>query len=130
MSRPSNLSYLPNALPADEEEAKPLRRSVVRRASPLPARSASLVDERLHEEIETLRRYLETAGYLLGQDAAVRYRFATELTNLKHVEKMLGQIGEIVAAADKDGAIDRLASAELKARMQRKPIAPLFESKH
>ncbi|MGZ8337617.1 MAG: hypothetical protein ACXWU1_13235 [Allosphingosinicella sp.] len=133
MTRPANLSYLPNALPAGDAEtgaAEPLTSRVARPAQPIPARSGSLVDERLVEEIETLRRYLETANYLLGQDATLRYRYATELTNLRHVEKTLGQIAGVVAAADKDGAIDRLANAELKARLQRKPIAPLFESKH
>jgi hypothetical protein len=129
MTRPTNLSYFPNARPADEEDgaSKP---SLARPAQPLPARSASLIDARLCEEIETLRRYLETAGYLLGQDAALRYRYGTELGNLRHVEKMLGHLARVVEAADKDGAIDRLPDAELKARLLRRPIAAWHESKH
>lgn len=129
MSRPSNLSYLPGTTPPEEAEGSAPKRSVLR-ASTAPERSASVVDARLSEELETLRRYLETAGYLLGQDGGLRYRYATELSNLKHVEKVLGHVARVVQAADKEDAIDRISDGELKARLQRKPIVPWFESKH
>ena len=133
MTRPTNLSYLPTARPADEEEAQgadATKRSLTRPLPPTPGRSDNLLDVRLSEEIDMLRRYLETAGYLLNQDAQMRYRYATELGNLKHVEKMLGHVARIVEAADKEGAIDRVADADMRARLRRRPITPWYESKH
>lgn len=135
MSRPSNLSYHPTALAAlDEDDSPtpiaPLRSRIARAARPPLVPSDNPIDERLCEEIETLRRYVETAAYLLGQDAGIRYRYRTEIDNLRHVERMLGQIAPLVAAADRIEAADRVADPELKGRLQRKPLVPWCESKH
>ena len=135
MSRPSNLRYHPTAFGAQQDDDEPtpitpLRSRIARPARPPLVPSANPVDKRLCEEIETLRRYVETSAYLLGQDAGIRYRYRTEIDNLRHVEKMLGQISPLVAAADRVEAADRVADPELKARLQRKPLVPWCESKH
>ena len=133
MTRASNIAYHPAALDSETGEPKPIEpiRSRIARPTEAPlATTGHVADERLREEIETLRRYVETAAYLLGQDAAIRYRHATEFDNLRHVEKMLGQISPLIDAADRDAAIERIGDGELKARLKRKPLTPWFESKH
>lgn len=135
MSRPSNLSYHPTALAAQHDDDEPtpiapLRSRIARPSRPPLVPSDNPVDKRLCEEIETLRRYVETSAYLLGQDAGIAYRYRTEIDNLRHVERMLGQIAPLVAAADRIEAADRVADPELKGRLQRKPLVPWCESKH
>ncbi|MGQ0559181.1 MAG: hypothetical protein ACT4OE_06295 [Sphingosinicella sp.] len=144
MTRPNNLALHPTAFTAgDKPTAEPVvsettgsveplspRRAVAKPAPPAPAPSTDLLDERLAEELATLRRYIESAHYLLGQDGAIRHRYAAELGNLDHVAKSLGELGLVIGAANKEDAVDRTRSQDLKARLQRKPLSAIFPSKH
>ncbi|WP_129794135.1 hypothetical protein [Sphingosinicella sp. CPCC 101087] len=132
MNPASNLSCVPVATetPGDEEtNLEPLVRPS-RVALPTPARSECLTEEWLRQEVETLGRYLDTAAFLLAREPVVRSRFETELGNIRHVERMLVQIAPLINAADKAEAVERITDPALKARLKRKPIVPLFESKH
>jgi len=131
--RRSSLGYQPSDLAASSGEEcnlEPLVQKPSPLAVPTPARSDCLTEEWLRQEVETLSRYLETATYLMGRDPQVRARFATELGNIRHVERILVQIAPVLNAADKTEEVDRIGDAALKARLKRKPIVPLFESKH
>ncbi len=131
MRRASNILYHPAAAGTDrprDEEGK--RAGLARSADPLPAASDCQVDVRLAEELETIRRYVEMAGRILATDATLCHRHPAMARDLQNAQKVLGQLAAIVAAADKDAAIDRIALPELKARMLRKPIRPMFESAH
>jgi hypothetical protein len=133
MSRASNISYLPSAAAAAEivsSSDQPKRRLVFREGAKLPARSEEIVDERLGEELETFHRWIANIAGSLAVDPIIRNRYAFELKNLERVSSEIGQVGSIVAAADKAQAIERLTAPELKARLQRKAIAPMFEAKH
>ena len=132
MRRSTSLNYQPGELAQAAEESNVLQPLVApsRVAMPTPARSDCLTEEWIRQEVETLGRYLETAAYLLSRDPQVRARFATELGNIRHVERMLVQIAPVLNAADKAEAVERVGDAALKARLKRKPIVPLFESKH
>ena len=132
MRRTTNLDYQPTEFTPPAEEACNLEPLVPpsRVAVPTPARSDSLTEEWIRQEVETLGRYLETAAYLLARDPQIRARYATELGNIRHVERMLVQIAPLLNAADKAEAAERIGDAALKARLKRKPIVPLFESKH
>ena len=67
MSRSSNILYHPAAAGLDRPQPKSGQRvGLVRSATPLPAASESLVDVRLTEELETIRRYVEMAGRILA----------------------------------------------------------------
>jgi hypothetical protein len=131
MRRASNILYHPAAAGMDRprnEEDK--RVGLARSADPLPAASDCQVDVRLAEELETIRRYVEMASRILATDATVCHRHPAMARDLQNAQKVLGQLAAIVAAADKDAAIERIALPELKARMLRKPIRPMFESAH
>ena len=140
MRRLSNLDYEPEfrtpetSEPPSPDPASNLEPLVPARPSaaavPAPARSGCLTEEWIRQEVETLGRYLETAAYLLARDPQLRARFATELGNIRHVERMLVQLAPVLNAADKAEAVERIGDAALKARLKRKPIVPLFESKH
>jgi hypothetical protein len=132
MSNSSNLSYVPAAfdMPGDEESNLEPLVQPSRVALPTPTRSDCLTEEWLRQEVETLGRYLDTAAYLLAREPTVRSRFETELGNIRHVERMLVHIAPLINAADKAEAVDRITDPALKARLKRKPIVPLFESKH
>ena len=133
MRRSSSLNYRPSDASDSVGEGcnlEPLMPKPSTLALPTPARSDCLIEEWLRQEIETLGRYLETAAYLMGRDPQLRARFATELGNIRHVERMLVQVAPLINAADKAEEVERIGDAALKARLKRKPIVPLFESKH
>ena len=132
MRRSTSLNYQPGELAQAAEESNVLQPLVApsRVAMPTPARSDCLTEEWIRQEVETLGRYLETAAYLLSRDPQIRARYATELGNIRHVERMLVQLAPLLNAADKGQAVERIGDAALKGRLKRKPIVPLFESKH
>ncbi len=128
MRSKSNIAYHPTALNAREEEEPSGR--ITRETGPIPMRSANPVDERLHEEFETLRRWIDLAASVLERDPILRQRHAGELKSLNQVSSTIGQLNRVIIASDKKDAIDRIEIHELKARLQRRSIEPLFESKH
>ena len=130
MRKISNLHYHPTALPAEQAEPLDGRPTVIRTAAPLPSRSLSVIDERLSEEIETMKRWIDLTAASLGADPILRARHAGELQTLQMVSRTAAQLAAIIAAADKGDAIDRIPLPELRARMQRRPITAMFDSKH
>ncbi len=136
MSRRSNIAYHPTLLAAREEaddSARPsgareieLRRDV----SPCLERTADQIDERIQEELETLRRWIDIAVKAIAQDPILRHRHAAEIGHLGRVEQTLHRLGRVIVAADKEAAVKALDMTELKARLLRKSITAPFEARH
>jgi hypothetical protein len=123
MSR-SNIVYHPSA-------AERLNKRSVRRSSPsLPTPSNKLIDIRLSEEIDLVRRYIEMATNTFGQDDLLRHRHPRLTEDLRIAADLLREVSAVVMAADKDAAAELVVSEEMKARLTRKPIRPLFTSAH
>lgn len=98
------------------------KRPLFKPPPPAPAQSGNPLDERLAEELEFLRRRIEALGGLLVGDPILVARHAAALQDIDLIGQTLGHLAKIVAAADKPAAADRVTLAELKSRLQRKPL--------
>lgn len=95
-------------------------RKPVRELSPPPlAASEAILDLRLQEELAYARRLIEALGDALSDDAIVLARHHTILQNVDILAQTLGHIAQVVGAADKVEAIERIGMATLKARLSR-----------
>lgn len=98
------------------------RRPLFKPPPPKLPRSGSALDERLAEELEFLRRRISALGGALASDPVLVARNIAQLQDIDLIAQTLGHLATIVAAADKGAAADRVSLAELRARLQRKPL--------
>jgi hypothetical protein len=95
------------------------RRSLFKPPPPNPGRSADLLDQRIAEELDLVVRKLEQLGEVLIGDPILIHRHAQQLQSIDLMQQILGHLGRLVAAADKEMAVDRITLVELKARLRR-----------
>jgi hypothetical protein len=98
------------------------QRSFFKPAPPGPGRSASVLDQRVAEELDHVTRQLEQLGDILAADPILLHRHATQLQSIDLMQQILGHLGRVVAADDKTMAVDRITLTELKARLKRKAL--------
>jgi len=97
-----------------------------------PERSAlsdEPLDHRLAEELDCIQRHLEQLGAVLAGNPLLVHRHATQLQSIDLVNQVLGHLSRIVSAKDKELAVEQVSLRELRCRLQRRPLTPLFESK-
>jgi len=129
----SVLPFAPSAHQRRVDEAQDAIRSggAPSRASlfrPPPARlepSSNALDHRIAEELDYLARPLEQLGAILAEDSILVLRHAGPLQSIDLMKQMLGHLGRVVAAQDKNAAAGLISLPTLKARLQRKPLRPL-----
>lgn len=106
-----------------KEEA---RKRLFRPPPPKPeetiAPSPNLIDHRLAEEIQYIRRLVENMGDEFSSDPIVLQRHAQSLQGFDLVAQLLGHVANIVKAADKDAAVGQVGMTDLKGRLTRKPL--------
>jgi len=102
------------------------RRSLFKPPPPAePARSTDPIEQRIVEELALVARHLEQLGGLLAAEPMLIAKYGRQLQAIDLMEQILGHLGGVVGAADKAAAVERISLAELKARLQRKPIRPI-----
>lgn len=87
-----------------------------------------MLDHRLAEELDYVRRRLDHLGGILAQDPVLLRKHAASLQDIDLINQTLGHLAKVIGAEDKDAAADRISLAELKGRLQRKPIASIVSS--
>lgn len=105
-----------------EYRASPQRRSIRRDPPPLaPALvpSDDALKLRLAEELEYVRRMLDSMGDQLSADTAVLMRHGTALQSIDIVGQILGHIATVTRSSDPAGAVERIGMCDLKARLKR-----------
>ena len=90
------------------------------RGDMLPA--ADSLNRRLAEEIAYARRMLTVAANELARDPTMVTRHASALRSFDNVSQMLGHLADVLGSNDPDGAVDRVAMADLKARLKRRSL--------
>ena len=103
-------------------------RPLFRPPPPTLAPSSSVLDQRLAEELDYIRRRLDLLGGILTQDPVLLRKHSTSLQDIDLINQTLGHLGKVIAAEDKDAAAERISLAELKGRLLRKPIASIVSS--
>jgi len=101
------------------------RRSLFKPPPPTPGESEEVLDQRIAEELSLIVRQLEAIGDLLAADPILLHRYAAQLQSIDLMQQVLGHLGRVVAARDKEMALDRVTLTELKGRLRRRPLRPL-----
>lgn len=99
---------------------KPLFRPPPPKPEPLPL-SDDIVDTRLAEEIEYIRRMLDALGGRLAADPIVLQRHAQTMQSFDLIAQMLGHLATVTQTADRKAAIARVMP-EMRARLERRSL--------
>lgn len=99
---------------------KPLFRPPPPKPAPLPV-SDDARDVRLGEEVEYIRRMLDTLGERLAADPIMLQRHGQTMQGFDLIGQMLGHVASIVQTSDRDAAIERVMP-EMRARLMRKSL--------
>ena len=100
-----------------DEERKPLRRDRPTRA--IVAATEDPLRVRLGEELDYVRRLLNTLGNELAGDPILIRRHAVALQSLDIVGQILGHIGTVIRSSEPRSAVEEIGMADLKARLKR-----------
>jgi hypothetical protein len=104
-------------------ESGVVRPPLFKPAPPRPAPSKNLLDHRVAEELEAIARRLELLGGTLANDPILLRRHAAQLQSVDLIKQMLCHLSQVVATAEKEKAVALITLSELKARLQRRPLA-------
>jgi hypothetical protein len=114
-----------SAAKAERASGKP---SIFKPAPPRPQPSESLLDHRMAEELQVLRRRIEQIGDSLAADATVVHRHSFALQSFDLMNQVLTHLTGVLEAKDKEAAVERISLRDLKARLQRIPIDTISRS--
>jgi len=103
-------------------EAKPDRRSIFREPPPRPKPSPNVLDHRVSEELQMIRRHLDQLGGVLACEPLLLHKYAIQLQSIDLMTQLLGHLADIVATGDKELAVEGVSLHDLKQRLRRKPL--------
>lgn len=106
-------------------EDEPVRPTIFKPAPPKPDASTDPLDHHIAEEIECIRRHLDLLGGTLVADPILLHRHAPQLQMIDRINQLLGHLARIIAAEQKDLAVDQVTLQDLRARLVRRPLAKL-----
>lgn len=99
---------------------KPLFRPPPPKPEPL-ALSDDIVDTRLAEEIDYIRRMVNALGDKLAADPIVLQRHAQTMQSFDLIAQMLGHVATVTQTIDRKAAIERVMP-EMRARLGRRSL--------
>jgi hypothetical protein len=99
------------------------RRSLFKPAPPKPELSSNAVDQRVAEELETIRRRLDQIGDALASDPILLNRHGVTLQGIDLTNQVLAHLAAVIASEDKKAAVEQVGMHDLKARLQRRPLS-------
>ena len=80
------------------------------------------IDRRLSEELDYVRRLLDSMGEQFASDPTILQRHARSMQGFDLAGQILGHISKVLAAADKSAAIDGIGMQELRVRLKRQAL--------
>jgi hypothetical protein len=83
------------------------------------AKTGNELEIRLSEELDFIRRLLDSVGNHLANDAEMLQRHAVTLQSFDLIGQMIGHVSSIIAAANRSEAVDRVGIEEMKKRLER-----------
>jgi hypothetical protein len=104
--------------------SEPARRPSIRCEDPPPLPLAlvptdDLLKLRLAEELEYVRRMIQTTGDTLSSDPNFVMRHMVLLQSVDIVGQILGHVAEVIRSSDPEGAVELIGMRELKGRLKR-----------
>lgn len=103
------------------------RRTLFKPPPPTPGRSESQLDQRIAEELELVARQLEQLGGWFAADPILLNRYSAQLQSIDLMKQVLGHLGRLIGAADRELALERISLKELQARLRRKPLRSIVD---
>jgi hypothetical protein len=103
-------------------EGDTVRQKLFKLPRPRPDSSTDPLDHRIAEEIEGIRRHLDLLGGTLVGDPAVLHRHGTQLQSIDRLNQVLGHLARIIAAEQKDLAVDQVTLQDLRSRLLRQQL--------
>jgi len=103
----------------------PTKSGIFKPAPQAPDLSQSEFDLRLAEELDYAARQIAHLGDVLASDPALVARHGYAIQSIDLVNQNLGRLSNVIKFADKESAVDRMSSGDLKARLTRKAIIPI-----
>lgn len=85
--------------------------------------SADVLDSRMCEELESIRREIDQIGDVLSSDPILLTKHAMALQALDRVDQVLGHLATVLCKEDKQAAIDQISMGDLKSRLLRRPLS-------
>ena len=101
---------------------EPVRPTIFKPAPPRPDPSADPLDHRIAEELETIRRHLDLLGGTLVAEPILLHRHGVQLQAIDRINQLLGHLARVIAAKQKDMAVDQVTLEDLRGRLKRKPL--------
>jgi hypothetical protein len=92
---------------------------------PAPAKagpSTSPLDHRIAEELQVIRRRLDQLGDTLASDPILAHRHGVALQGLDLTNQILDHLAQVIGSEDKGLAADQVTMADLRSRLQRRPL--------
>ena len=83
------------------------------------AKTGDELEVRLSEELDYIRRLLDSVGNNLANDPEMLHRHAVTLQSFDLIGQMIGHVSSIVAAANRSEAVARVGIEEMKKRLER-----------
>lgn len=108
---------------AARAEAEEGRRPLFKPVAPKPQLSERALDRWMSEELEVIRRRLDQIGDILASDPVLLHRHSVSLQGLDLTNQVLGHLANVIAAKDKEAAVEQVSLQDLKARLHRRPLA-------
>jgi len=87
------------------------------------ANTDDALDLRLSQEMAYARRLLEELGDRLVNDPIIIQRHTEALQGIDLIGQLLGHLSEVIAAADRPAAVERIGMQDLKTRLRRTALA-------
>ena len=101
----------------------------VRRAPPAQASDPDLadldprvIDARISEELEYVRRVLDMMGDQFASDPGVLQRHGRVMQGFDLAGQILGHIAKVLQAENRQAAVERIGMHELRARLKRQSL--------
>lgn len=113
---------------AQKATAGAIRRPLRRDPPRLPLKpSANLLDRRLEEELDYVRRLVDAAADRLADDPVILHRHATTMQSFDLIAQLLGALATVAGCEDREEAVQRVAMTDLRARLTR-PVHSIIQT--
>lgn len=105
-----------------EQAAATAKRPLFKPAPPKLGPSTSPLDHRIAEELQVIRRRLDQLGDMLASDPILAHRHGVSLQGLDLTNQVLDHLAQVIGSENKPLAADQVSMADLRSRLQRKPL--------
>jgi hypothetical protein len=95
------------------------RRSLFKPAPARPQPTQDVLDARLAEELELIRRQLGSLGDVLSNYPILLQRHGSQLQSIDVMQQTLAHLSRVIGSADRNEAVEQVSLIDLRSRLTR-----------